>query len=520
MTSTLPPPAKRCCATRRSCASWSGRNWRWQPSGRCCTVPSHTPLRALPQVRLLRGTSPFAAAALIRDAVDLRHRHPLLWAALERGHGRVWKARQIARLASAAGLTREQAWFVDAATTPYLDSLTWSAFTRLVEARIIEADPAAAEQRRQAAALARFVTTGRSTEHGFATLVARAGAGEVLYFVAVCDRIAQILALRGDHDPVEVRRSKALAILANPAAALTLLEQHTTDEPHPDDPDRSPLSCSDPDPDQDRSPDEPSPGRAPEPRSQPQADLEPQAGIAPGAGRRLDGAPAVSARAARDGAGSNRCASCGGPRISPEWLRPRAVLHVRVSEHALRSGHGVAHVDNGIGPVALQALTDLLGHSRVSVRPVLDLAGQVPVDAYEVPHAMREALRLARPSSVFPWTHTSAPDIDHTRPYLPRHRGGPPGQTAIGNLGPLSRFGHRVKTHAPGWVVRQPRPAPTCGARPTTTGSASTTTAPIPSVATPPLSSSPHAPRADSPGQIATSAARHRHRAPDRPPSP
>jgi hypothetical protein len=77
-----------------------------------------------------------------------------------------------------------------------------------------------------------------------------------------------------------------------------------------------------------------------------------------------------------------------------------------------------------------------LGHSRVSVRPVPDLAGQMPVDAYEVPHAMREALRMARPSSVFPWTHTSAPDIDHTRPYLPRHLGGPPGQTAIGNLGP------------------------------------------------------------------------------------
>src|SRR3954451_12649209 len=141
----------------------------------------------------------------------------------------------------AADLTAAQARFVDEATTPYVDTLAWAAFTRLVEARIIEADPAAAEARRVAPALERFVATGRSSEFGLKTLIARANAGEVIYFMAMCDRIAQILALEGDPDPADVRRSKALAILANPARALAMLVRHATTQPHPHDPDRSPL---------------------------------------------------------------------------------------------------------------------------------------------------------------------------------------------------------------------------------------------------------------------------------------
>jgi hypothetical protein len=48
-------------------------------------------------------------------------------------------------------------------------------------------------------------------------------------------------------------------------------------------------------------------------------------------------------------------------------------------------------------------------------------------------------------------------DIDHTIPYLSPDKGGPPGQTRIGNLGPHVRRNHRRKTHA-GWQVRQPEP--------------------------------------------------------------
>ena len=254
---------------------------------------------ACAELGLLMGVGFIAASTLMRDAVDLRHRHPRMWSALRAGRARVWKARKVSQLVHAAGLSLDQARFVDEATTEYVDALTWSAFTRLVGAKIIEADPAAADARREAAALARFVATGQSDEHGLRTLAARAHAGEVVYFVAMCDRLAQILELRGDTDPVDVRRSKALAILANPAGALALLEEHATDEPHPDDPDRSPVE--------------------------------------------------VPARA-------NTCTSCGGPRIDPEKLRPRAILHVRISELALDARAGVAAVDAGVGPVSVQAV--------------------------------------------------------------------------------------------------------------------------------------------------------------------
>jgi hypothetical protein len=366
---------------------------------------------AAAELALLMGTGFITADKLIRDAVDLQQRHPRLWQALGEGKARVWKARQVARMTRVAGLTREQAWFVDAATAPYVDSLAWAPFVRLVEAKIIEADPAAAEERREAAALERFVATGRCNEHGLKTLVAKATAGDVLFFVAVCDRIAQLLELEGDTDPVGARRSKALGILANPAEALALLERHSSDEPTPADP----------------TPDD-----------------ETSAALAP----------------------PNTCSSCGGPRIGADKLRPRAVLYVRVSQTALQAGTGVAACESGVGPVTVESLRELLGHHRVTVRPVLDLRAQVPVEAYEVPEAMRESLRLARPSSVYPWAWTDTrPDMDHTRPYVKRSGvaageplGSLPKQTRIGNLGPLDRLGHRVKTFGRGWRVRQPVP--------------------------------------------------------------
>ena len=138
---------------------------------------------------------------------------------------RVWQAREVARMCAHAGLGRDQARWVDAVTTPYVGVLPWGRFRALVEAKIIEVDPGAAEARRRAAAMERFVRTGQSSEHGLKTLFVRANAGDVILFVAMADRIAQILYLRGDHAPADVRRSKAVGIMATPARALRLLEE-------------------------------------------------------------------------------------------------------------------------------------------------------------------------------------------------------------------------------------------------------------------------------------------------------
>ena len=90
---------------------------------------------ACAELGVMMGTGVVSAQNLVRDALDLRHRHPLLWAALGEGRARVWKARRVARMVHEAGLSHEQAWLVDAAVAPYVESLPWKPFTDLVAAR-------------------------------------------------------------------------------------------------------------------------------------------------------------------------------------------------------------------------------------------------------------------------------------------------------------------------------------------------------------------------------------------------
>jgi hypothetical protein len=67
-------------------------------------------------------------------------------------------------------------------------------------------------------------------------------------------------------------------------------------------------------------------------------------------------------------------------------------------------------------------------------------------------HLSEEALR----GHDIPYAaRTGRLELDHTISYLSPSRGGPPGQTGVGKLGPMIRFEHRVKTHGR-WRVRQP----------------------------------------------------------------
>ncbi len=287
---------------------------------------------------------------MIADALDLRHRLPLLWAALEAGTVRAWQARHVAKRTRATGLTLAQAREVDRTTTPYLATLPWGRFVDLLEARIVAVDPAAAEARREAAELDRFVVTGQSTEHGLKTLIAKATAGEVIYLVAMVDRLAQILELEGDTSPVGVRRSKALGILAHPARALALLRKYET--------------------------------------------------------------PSVVEERACERLETT----------APETIPlPPATLYVHVSRESMETGEGVARME-GVGPITLGQASEFLRHSHVTIKPVIDLEADVPVDSYEVPTRLREQLHLRTPASAFPWSPSTSRrmDVDHTTPWSRR----------------------------------------------------------------------------------------------------
>jgi hypothetical protein len=115
-------------------------------------------------------------------------------------------------------------------SAPSVGNLSWGRLHTLLEATIIEADPLGAEQQAALAAQERFMRLGRSSDHGLKMIIARATAGDAIWFKATIDRIADILAWQGDNDPIDVRRSKAIGILAQPAQALQLLCQHQDDD--------------------------------------------------------------------------------------------------------------------------------------------------------------------------------------------------------------------------------------------------------------------------------------------------
>ncbi|MBA3309019.1 MAG: HNH endonuclease [Nocardioidaceae bacterium] len=137
--------------------------------------------------------------------------------------------------------------------------------------------------------------------------------------------------------------------------------------------------------------------------------------------------------------------------------RPPATLYIHLDQDAFsRDEGGVARFE-GVGPITIDQAKKWLGHCDVTVKPVIDLANQAPVDGYEVPDRLREATHLRSPVDAFPYgtNTTRRKDHDHTDPYIDPGDGGPPGQTRLDNLSPLTRFHHRIKTHGR-WQVQQP----------------------------------------------------------------
>jgi hypothetical protein len=132
----------------------------------------------------------------------------------------------------------------------------------------------------------------------------------------------------------------------------------------------------------------------------------------------------------------------------------KATLIVHLSQEAISSDLAMGRVE---GEMALSRDTwvELLGNTRVTVRPVLDLNAITPVGSYEIPDKIRTAVTMRSPVDMFPYgTQPSRRcDLDHTEPY-DHGATAPPGQTRINNLAPLSRRPHRAKT-ARAWQLTQ-----------------------------------------------------------------
>ena len=120
-------------------------------------------------------------------------------------------------------------------------------------------------------------------------------------------------------------------------------------------------------------------------------------------------------------------------------------------------GEGIARLE-GHGPVTEDWVREVLGpHCRFKIYPVLDLEGMAPVDAYEIPDRHRQAVQILTPADTFPYGACLDRRGHAGRPHHPRDPDGPPGQSGIGNYGPMTTSHHRIKTHGR-WQVQQPFP--------------------------------------------------------------
>ena len=353
------------------------------------------------ELAIARETHTISCQKAMADVLDLQFRLPRIWGQVVDLAAEVWVARRVATLTRS--LDQTAAAVVDAALADCIASESPSRVFTIAQAKVIEADPAGHAAKLEAERRRRYVSLSRCDEFGLRHVIARISAGDAVWIDAMVDRVADLLATRQPlavpDRPGKTRdelRAEAFGWLARPAELLQLL-----------------LEAQQPtlfDPDAEAS--------------------------------RATAFPEDLLDALR--------------RVDPTKLRPPTVLYVHLHQAALAGVcTGVARCE-GIGPLLLTQLTELLAHAHVDVKPVIDLNDHVSVNAYEHPEALRERVRLASPGDCFP--HATGlgrkVDFDHPTPYDDH---GPPGQTGTHNSGPLTRRHHRAKTHL-GYKVRQTGP--------------------------------------------------------------
>ena len=303
------------------------------------------------------GRSPYAAAKLMADALDLKHRLTAHWARVEAGEVRASYARFVC--AKTRNLTKEEAAHVDAEVAESADGrIPWSRFEALVEGKVAQAAPEAAREREEAAAKATFAKKLRTEAYGMATFMVRADVATIDAIEAAVTAKATTLEATMPDAGVDARRVRAVLLLAHPGAT---------------------------------------------------------------------------------------------PETPVAELLPTVQLHLH--SYVGPDAEPIARLE-GHGPVTEAWITRVLApHAKFKIQPVLDLAGQAPVDAYEIPRRHRRAVHLMTPADIFPFASSLSrkKQVDHT---VPHDQGG---ESGIGNYGPMTIRHHRIKTHG-GWQVKQPFP--------------------------------------------------------------
>lgn len=369
------------------------------------------------EVAALRGISVSAATWLIRDVVNLRFRHPRLWARTLAGALPLYRACQLAAEAARYELTVQQAHAVDDEFAAHIDRLPWRRLLAFYRGLIADQVPGRLRELADRARADRYVRKLATDEPLVSYLSARVDTADAIHFDAMVDRIADLLETHGDTDTNDVRRAKSIGILATPARATLLLAEGAgpANDRH-----EGPLSAAG---FVDTEPDQPT----------------------------LDQQPSDSALTA-----VWQSARAALPRL--RWTDPRLLpksrVYVHVAEDTVLHGRGPARAEH-IGPIAAGMLALLVGHTRIQLTPVIRPYDDLVVDSYEIPQRIRDQVIMRDSCEVFPFSSRSARggQHDHTKPY----RAGVKNQTRAANLGALTTKVHRAKTHGR-WRLKQPKP--------------------------------------------------------------
>ncbi len=352
------------------------------------------------------GISGDAARRLVGDALELRHRLPRLWALVLAGHLQPWRARQVTT--ATRDLPAPVAAFVDRHLAVAARRNRVPNLAALVHDALLQHAPEVAEAREQVALAARGVWTDHRESTATSRVTILADTHDALAFDATITDLAAALATYGDADPLDLRRARAVGVLADPQRTLDLVAATT------------PATLS--------------------------------GATALGADQ-MNAHGAVPAPVAGSASSSAHRVSWS-PRVGETTL----YLHLDATTSLV---HAEQH-----GAMTLALLQRWLGRTdHVTVRPVLDLAEnperRVGTETRVPPTWVREAVVLRDPRCVFPGCtqRSRGCDLDHITPYRPpdapppevswspQPPDAPEPQTRPENLAPLCRRHHRMKTH-------------------------------------------------------------------------
>ncbi|GAB3258940.1 hypothetical protein GCM10027425_20760 [Alteromonas gracilis] len=356
------------------------------------------------------GWSIDATSTLVAQSVELQHRLPRVWSLAVSGRIQPRLAQRIADRTICIG--REIVWQADRGLAADPRGLGMKEVEATLETLQLHEDPDRIVGLEESMLADRHVTLmpDRRTPSAVRVEMLLEPDDATAFDHAVSDVAATLKAL-GDGDDLQVRRAKAVGVLASPQAALDLLDHGLART-----------------------------------RRAPVTDLYLHVGLADLA-RAADGTP-----------GPVEVEGLGvvSTELIRRWLNaPGLKVNVRPVLH-LRDVDCTGPDGPGDSSAALCGGIDVARMTASQPRSSSATHGWTPVDRHAPPSAMREVVILRDAECAFPHCHRSSrhADLDHIEPWVDPADGGPPGQTRPGNLAPLCRRHHRFKTHTH-WIYRR-----------------------------------------------------------------